>query len=177
MMKRVLWSVALVIAAGTVPDCVCRRDATVRPELVIRVVDASGQPVAGAHVMVVHQTMPHSALRDWWPVETGADGTVAVTELSRDETIAPFCMHGVPGHGFFVCAGKPGAGVEIVRVRGERQLELRLHDDDQDDCWNRNAYRAGGNLGWTLTADELQRGREHVDRLPADGHWPDAAPR
>jgi hypothetical protein len=176
-MRRVLWSLALVIAAGAVPDCVCRRDATIRPELAIHVVDASGQPVAGAHVLVVHQTMPYSVIRDWWPMETGADGTVSVTALSREEAIAPLCMHGVPGHDLFVCAGKQGAGVEIIRVRDERQLELRLHDDYQDDCWNHYAYRAGGDLGWTLTTDELTRGREHVERLPAEGHWLDAGPR
>lgn len=51
-MKRVLWSLALVIAAGAVPNCVCRREATIRPALMIRVVDASGQPVAGAHVIL-----------------------------------------------------------------------------------------------------------------------------
>lgn len=76
------------------------------------------------------------------------------------------------GPGFFVCAGKDGAGVEIVGVRGQRQIELRLHDDYQDDCWNRNAYRAGADLGWTLTTQELAAGREYVERLPAEGHWP-----
>lgn len=177
MAKRALWSLAAVLAAGVLPDCLCRSDATIRPELTIRVVDASGQPVAGAHVMVVHQTMPHSTLRDWWSLETGVDGTVAVTELSRRETSAPLCIHGVVHHEFVVCAGRPGSGVEIVWVRGAHQIELRLHDDYQGDCWNRNAYRAGGDLGWKLTADELRSGRERIDRLPADGHWPDAERR
>ena len=173
MMKRIL-AAALVLAAGAVPGCVCRRDATIRPELVIRVVDAAGKPVAGAHVMLMHQTHPYSALRDWWPMETGADGTVRATEATRSEAVAYFCMHGVTQHSYFVCAGKDGAGVEIARVRGDHQIELRLHDDYQDDCWNAHAYRAGGDLSWKLTPQELANGREKVERLPAEGHWPGA---
>jgi hypothetical protein len=174
-MRRLGWTI-LVLALGATPQCECRRDATIRPELIVRVVDTSGKPVAGATVMLMHQTMPYSGLRDWWPMQTAADGTLAITELTRNEAVAYFCMHGVTHHGFFVCAGKDGVGVEIVRVGDADTIELHLHDDYQDDCWNARAYRAGGDLSWTYSAKERVQARSQVERLPAEGHFPGAPP-
>ena len=165
-----------MIAFGATAECECHRDATIRPALTVRVVDMSHKPVAGATVMLMHQTMPYSALRDWWPMETGSDGTVAISELTRNERVSYFVMHGVTEHAFFVCAGKAGVGVEIVRAPAAGTSELVLHDDYQDDCWNARAYRAGGDLGWSYTARELTEARSQVERLPADGHVP-TAPR
>jgi hypothetical protein len=147
------------------------RNATIRPALTIRVIDPAGAPVANTQVMIMHEVSPGSEACDWWPMVTGADGTVSTTRLTRGEMVAPFVMHGVPHHAFFVCAGKQGSGVEIARVDGDK-VELHLHDDYRDDCWNRNVYLGGGQLGWKLTKGELDHGRSQVDRLPPEGHYP-----
>ena len=93
-------------------------------------------------------------------MDTGADHTGDGGRAVARRDHRPVLQDGVPGHDFFACAGKPDAGVEIVRVRGERQLELRLHDDYRAECWNHHAYRAGDDLGRMLTADELERCRD-----------------
>lgn len=174
--RRRRWIVAIgkwllvLFGAGALTHRACVRDATIRPAMTIRVVDSSGAPVAGAHVMIAHQTFPYGGIQDWWPIETGSDGTVSTTELTRTEHTAYLCMHGVTQHDFLACAGKEGRGVEAMRVKAGA-VELRLHDDYRDDCSNLNTFNsAGGDLGWKLTAAVLGQTRQHMDRLPPEGH-------
>jgi len=93
----------------------CHRTALIRPDVTVRVVDASGTPVAAAHVMIAHGTLPYGGIQDWWPLETDANGTAKTTALSRDEEVQYFCMHGVPEHTYFACAGKEGQGVATLK--------------------------------------------------------------
>src|SRR5512142_2669761 len=160
-MRWNLGPMSLAVLAGAIFSCVEHRNATIRPALVIHVVDSTGAPVAGAHVMIMHETNPHSRLDDWWPLDTGADGTVTTSQLFREETVAPFCMHGVAVHYHFVCAGLDGRGVDLVKVEGH-EVTLRLHEDYKDDCWNAQLYRFVTTNGVPLTSPLLARSREQV---------------
>jgi hypothetical protein len=78
------------------------------PELEVAVVDAAGAPIADAEVVAYSWSDPHSRLDHERAQATDAKGMVRTDRESRDEWLAPFCIHGVPAHYLTVCVGKAG---------------------------------------------------------------------
>jgi len=102
-MKRLV--VALALLSGCIP---MKMKFVMRPEGVVRVVDAKGAPIASARVILLREKYPHRREDARWTVKTDAKGEVSFTREEERQTVFPLMMHGVPGYGFVACAESPG---------------------------------------------------------------------
>lgn len=109
---------AAALLAGLAACCPIplSRAITVRPELSVQVVDASGAG-APARVRIARRTAgppPDTELEVWW-AETDAQGAVVVPRIDGTDTIMPLMMHGVTWYAWELCAEGVG-GVARTEV-------------------------------------------------------------
>jgi hypothetical protein len=136
------WRFRLLVFALCLPfvQCVWRRTVTTQPAVMVKVVDATGAPVAGAEVVVWWWSYPHTVVHERYAATAGPDGTVAFAGASKGETIAPLCMHGVPQHEHTVCVDVAGKGRGVVELeRSGQTVTVTLQPA---------ADAAGGGGGW-----------------------------
>jgi hypothetical protein len=128
-------AIVIVVAAGAVADCTKTRAVIERPGLTVRVVDASGAPIAGASVVVSHWSLPHRKLHRAEVFTADAGGQIVTVREDGEETIAPLCMHGVPSHGYTVCAAGPNGLAAVNWNDGDATtIELRLDPSRDGRC-------------------------------------------
>lgn len=108
----------LIALCAPLAMCTSHRTVVTRPGLTVAVVDAAGAPIPGAAVVLHWWSYPYGRLQQSFPYTADAAGRVAMPPASRDEEIAPLCMHGVPEHHHTLCVGAPGHGwTELVLER------------------------------------------------------------
>lgn len=125
--------IALVVFSGCIP---WRKTFTMRPPTAVRVVDASGGPIAAATVVLVRNKYPYGSRDATWHAKTDLKGEVSFTREEETQTVYPLMMHGVPGYGFVVCADAPGyAGKEqhlsLPEEGAPPPVVLKLVDGDR----------------------------------------------
>jgi hypothetical protein len=142
------WPARIAIVATCVPLvwCVQSRRLVTLPAAEITVVDAAGQPLAGAAVRIHWWSYPHARLEQTHRFTAGADGRVVTTEQARRESVAPLCMHGVPEHHYTVCAGAPDHGWRAVEIDATPTAPVRLQLTGgayADECDDHDTARFG----------------------------------
>jgi hypothetical protein len=115
---------AAVLAVGFVCCTQTRRTVT-QPHLVVNVRDAAGHPVPSAQVLLYYWSYPYAQVNRVTRLTTDAQGRLVLEERTENETVMPFCMHGVPEHHHTVCAAGR-TGWSQAQVEGQSELTLTL---------------------------------------------------
>jgi hypothetical protein len=110
------------------------REIVTRPSAAITVVGEDGAPVSGARVRFVWSSAPHHVVHETADFVADDSGRVTVELRKETERIHPFCMHGVPEHGFELCVESDGRAPVVLQLAPtEAGLDLRVTLRDETD--------------------------------------------